>query len=127
MLKETIDQIDAEAVGRFQRTPEFEDDGLDSNTDTHRNALKPHPDCLYGLIGEIARAGSKDTEANPYAIAASALAYFGVAVGRGPYFPIGDDCNHARLNLVHVGPLVVDAKAQPRSWLSTASPKLSRI
>ena len=103
MLKDTLDQIDAEAAGKFQRTPEFEDDGLDSNTDTHRNAPKPQPDCLYGLIGEIARAGSKDTEANPYAIAASAIAYFGVAVGRGPYFPIGDDCNHTRLNFVHVG------------------------
>ena len=103
MFKETLDQIDAEAAGRYQRLPEFEDDGLDSNTDTHRNAPKPHPDCLYGLIGEIARAGSKDTEANPYAIAASAIAYFGVAVGRGSFFPIGDDCNHTRLNLVHVG------------------------
>ena len=71
--------------------------------DTHRNAPRPHADCLYGLIGEIARAGSADTEANAYAIAASALAYLGVAVGRGPYMPIGDDWNHARLFFVHVG------------------------
>ena len=103
MLKKTLNQIDAEAAGRYQRSPEFEGDGLDSYTDTHRNAPKPHPDCLYGLIGEIARAGSKDTEANPYAIGASVLAYLGVAVGRGPYLPIGDYCNHARVNLVHVG------------------------
>lgn len=79
------------------------DDAEESIVDTHRNAPKPHSDCLYGLIGEIARAGSNDTEANPYAIAASALAYLGVAVGRGPYMPIGDDWNHARLNFVHVG------------------------
>jgi hypothetical protein len=103
MFKKTLDQIDAETGGRFQRNPEFDDEGLEGDADTHRNAPKPHPECLFGLIGEIARAGSKDTEANPYAIAASALAYFGVAVGRGPYFPIGDDCNHARLNFVHVG------------------------
>lgn len=75
----------------------------ESTIDTHRNAPKPHTDCLYGLVGEIARAGSNDTEANPYAVAASALAYLSVAVGRGPYMPIGDDWNHARLNFIHVG------------------------
>ena len=79
------------------------DDAEEISVDTHRNAPKPHSDCLYGLIGDIARSGSNDTEANPYAIAASALAYLGVAVGRGPYMPIGDDWNHARLNFVHVG------------------------
>ena len=31
------------------------------------------------------------------------LAYLGAAVGRGPYMPIGDDWNHARLFMVHVG------------------------
>ncbi|MFM9881116.1 MAG: DUF3987 domain-containing protein, partial [Burkholderiaceae bacterium] len=71
--------------------------------DHHRNAPNPHSDCLYGLVGDIARAGSANTEANPYAIAASALAYLGVAVGRGPFMPIGDDWNHARLFFVHVG------------------------
>ena len=76
---------------------------LIEEVDNHRNAPRPDPACLYGLIGDIARAGSADTEANPFAIAASALAYFGVAVGRGPYMPIGDDWNHARLFIVHVG------------------------
>jgi hypothetical protein len=71
--------------------------------DTHRNVPRPDPACLYGLVGDIARAGSDNTEANPYAIAAAALAYLGTAVGRGPYIPIGDDWNHARLFLVHVG------------------------
>lgn len=79
------------------------DDAEEIFIDTHRNAPKPHSDCLYGLIGEIAKAGSNDTEANAYAVAASALAYIGVAVGRGPYMWIGDDWNHARLNFVHVG------------------------
>jgi hypothetical protein len=73
------------------------------DVDHHRNAPQPHPDCLYGLVGEIARAGSENTEANPYGIAAAALAYLGVAVGRGPYMPIGDDWNHARLFFTHVG------------------------
>lgn len=71
--------------------------------DTHRNAPRPDPACLYGLVGDVARAGSTNTEANPFAIAAAMLAYLGAAVGRGPYMPIGDDWNHARLFLVHVG------------------------
>lgn len=71
--------------------------------DTHRNAPRPDPVCLYGLVGDVAQAGSSNTEANPFAIAAAMLAYLGAAVGRGPYMPIGDDWNHARLFMVHVG------------------------
>lgn len=92
-----------EAVGRLDASFTKSDDADEVFVDTHRNAPKPHPDCLYGLVGAIARAGSNDTEANPYAVAAAALAYLGVAVGRGPFMPIGDDWNHARLNFVHVG------------------------
>ena len=68
-----------------------------------RNAPVPDPACLYGLVGDIAHAGSQNTEANPYAVAASAIAYLGSALGRGPYFPVGDDLHHARLFLLHVG------------------------
>jgi putative DNA primase/helicase len=68
-----------------------------------RNAPVPDPACLYGLVGDIALVGSQNTEANPYAVAASAIAYLGAAMGRGPYFPIGDDLHHARLFLLHVG------------------------
>lgn len=71
--------------------------------DTHRNAPRPDPACLYGLVGDVAQAGSNNTEANPFAIAAAMLAYLGTAVGRGPFMPIGDDWNHARLFMVHVG------------------------
>ena len=75
----------------------------DTLADTHRNAPRPDPACLYGLVGDIAQAGSNNTEANAYAVAASALAYLSAALGRGPYIPVGDDCNHARLFLIHVG------------------------
>ena len=71
--------------------------------DNHRNAPRPDPACLYGLVGDIARAGSETTEANPFAIAASAIAYLGVAVGRGPYMPIGNTWHHARFFMLHVG------------------------
>ena|GEM_PF-361514 len=75
----------------------------DVSADTHRNAPRPDRECLYGLVADIAHAGSDNTEANPYAVAAAMLAYLGAALGRGPYMPIGDDCNHARLFLIHVG------------------------
>lgn len=93
-----VEQLDAEIEGHPS--------GLtmsDRDLDNHRNAPRPDPACLYGLIGDIARAGSAETEANPYAIAAAALSYLGAAVGRGPFMPIGDDWNHARLFFVHVG------------------------
>ncbi len=86
-------EIDMKAASQFD----------DSIIDTHRNAPRPDPACLYGLVGDIARAGSNNTEANPYAVAAAMLSYLGAAVGRGPYMPIGDDWNHARLFMVHVG------------------------
>lgn len=71
--------------------------------DNHRNAPRPDPACLYGLVGEIARAGSETTEASAYAVAAAAIAYLGVAVGRGPYMPIGNTWHHARTFGLHVG------------------------
>lgn len=69
----------------------------------HRNAPQPDPACLYGLIGDVARAGSDSTETNAYAIAANFMAYLSCAVGRGVYLPIGNTWHHARLFCLHVG------------------------
>ncbi len=88
------------APARSTRASCLDDDVF---VDTHRNAPRPDPACLYGLVGDVAQAGSNNTEANPFAIAAAMLAYLGAAVGRGPFMPIGDDWNHARLFMVHVG------------------------
>jgi hypothetical protein len=71
--------------------------------DNHRNVPRPDPMCLYGLVGDIANAGSHRTEANTYAVAASALAYLSAALGRKAYIPIGDNLNHTRLFFIHVG------------------------
>lgn len=71
--------------------------------DIHRNAPLPDPKCLYGLVGEVAQAGSESTEANPYAIAANFMAFMSAAVGRGPFMSIGDTQHHARLFTLHVG------------------------
>lgn len=80
------------------------DDHVDDDLpDTHRNAPQPTPICLYGLVGDVARAGSEDTEANPYAIAANFMAYLSCAIGRGPYLPVGNTWHHARLFILHIG------------------------
>ena len=76
-----------------------DDDGLDN----HRNAPRPDPACLYGLVGDVARAGSETTEANPYAVAANFIAFMGCAVGRGPYMPVGNTRHHARQFMLHIG------------------------
>lgn len=70
---------------------------------THRNSPQPDPACLYGLIGDVARAGSDGTETNAYAIAANFIAYLSCAVGRGIYLPIGNTWHHARLFCLHIG------------------------
>lgn len=69
----------------------------------HRNAPLPDAECLYGLIGEVAHAGSDGTETNAYAIAANFMAYLSCAVGRGVYLPIGNTRHHARLFCLHIG------------------------
>lgn len=69
----------------------------------HRNAPQPDAECLYGLIGDVARAGSDGTETNAYAIAANYMAYLSCAVGRGVYLPIGNTRHHARLFCLHIG------------------------
>ena len=71
--------------------------------DNHRNAPRPSPDCLHGLIGDVARAGSASTEANPFAIAANFIAFMGCAVGRGPFMSVGNTWHHARHFFLHIG------------------------
>lgn len=83
------------------RTPE--DDAPDDQPDLHRNAPRPDPACLYGLVGEVARAGSETTEANPFAVALNFLSYLSAAVGRGAYMPVGNTWHHARLFTLHIG------------------------
>ena len=77
--------------------------GDDDSLDNHRNAPRPDPACLYGLVGDVARAGSETTEANPFAVAANFIAFMGCAVGRGPYMPVGNTWHHARQFMLHIG------------------------
>lgn len=87
-----------------EAAPDF--DGYHQQDDVvppHRNAPQPTAECLYGLIGEVARAGSDGTETNAHAIAANFMAYLSCAVGRGVYLPIGNTRHHARLFCLHIG------------------------
>jgi hypothetical protein len=74
-----------------------------AEADHHRNAPKPDPACLYGLVGDIARAAAATTEASPYATAINGLAYIGCGLGRGPYLAVGNTYHHPRLFSLHVG------------------------
>ncbi len=90
----------------------------DDSLDNHRNAPRPDPACLYGLVGDVARAGSDTTEANPYAVAANFIAFMGCAVGRGPYMPIGNTWHHARQFMLHIGRSGRGRKGDAMSLLS---------
>lgn len=75
----------------------------DEALDNHRNAPRPDPACLYGLVGEVARAGGDTTEANPFAVAANFIAFMGCAIGRGPYIAVGNTLHHAVQFMLHIG------------------------
>lgn len=84
--------------------PSFGNEQIDDDSpDTHRNAPQPDPICLYGLVGDVARAGSEGTETNAHAIAANFMAYLSCAIGRGVYLPIGNTRHHTRLFCLHIG------------------------
>ena len=84
-------------------TPVADDEHDAADMAAHRNAPEANPACLYGLIGDVARAGSDDTETSAHAIAANFLVYLSCAVGRGVYLPIGNTRHHARLFCLHIG------------------------
>ncbi len=86
-----------------ERLRQHAEQSEERDDDHHRNVPTPDPACLYGLVGEIARAGAADNEANPYAIALNAMIYVGCAIGRGPFMAIGNTFHHARLFGLHVG------------------------
>nr|WP_261634602.1 hypothetical protein [Cupriavidus gilardii] len=94
-----------DAISPSHAAPPFDnaDDGDGAAMVAHRNAPEADPACLYGLIGDVARAGSDGTETNACAIAANFMAYLSCAVGRGVYLPVGNTRHHARLFCLHVG------------------------
>lgn len=55
------------------------------------------PEALYGLAGEVVRAATKESEADPAAVLATFLTFSGIAMGRGPHIKIADDFHNSRL------------------------------
>ena len=84
-------------------TTASENEASDVPMVAHRNPPQPDPACLYGLIGDVALAGSDTSETNPYAIAANFMAYLSCAIGRSAYLPIGNTWHHTRLFCLHIG------------------------
>lgn len=73
-------------------------------SDPHRNAPRPDPGCLYGLVGDVARAASKaNREVNEHAAALAFMTVLAAGLGRGCYLSVGDDWHHPRLFALHVG------------------------
>ncbi|WP_291981957.1 MULTISPECIES: DUF3987 domain-containing protein [unclassified Candidatus Accumulibacter] len=75
----------------------------DHSADAHRNAPKPNPTMLYGLVGDVGLAAAATTEANRYAAAAAHIALLSAGVGRNVFLPVGNVKHHARIFMLHVG------------------------
>lgn len=60
-------------------------------------------EALTGLAGDIVRAATEESEADPAAVLVTFLTMAGIAIGRGPFIKIADDYHHARLFSAIVG------------------------
>lgn len=81
-----------------------EDEEPEPEPDPHRNAPRPSADCLYGLVGDVARAAHQaNREVNAHAAALGFMVALAAGMGRGPFLRLGDDWHHPRLFALHVG------------------------
>lgn len=60
-------------------------------------------EALYGLPGEVVNVIESHTEADPVALLANILIWFGDAIGRGAFLQVGADRHHANLFAALVG------------------------
>ena len=63
----------------------------------------PAEDAFHGLAGEFLRIVEPHTEADPAAVLAQFLCFFGNAIGRNAFFPVGADQHHGNINAIIVG------------------------
>jgi hypothetical protein len=87
----------------------------------HRNPPRPSEECLYGLVGDVARIGGTEAETNRYAIAANFMAYLSCAIGRSALiFPLAIlGTTHGFSYCILAAP-DADAKATPYHWSSAS-------
>lgn len=60
-------------------------------------------EALHGIVGDIVRAATEHSEADPAAVLATTLTHAGAVIGRDPWVRVADDYHHARLFNVLVG------------------------
>ena len=69
--------------------------------------ISPWPElagpAFRGLAGEIAKAATENSEADPVAVVATALTFAGATFGRNRYYDVGDTAHHGRLFTALVG------------------------
>jgi hypothetical protein len=63
----------------------------------------PDPKAFYGPLGRLALDTQRETEANPLFVLLHLLAFFGVAVGRGPHFIISGSRHYLNLFVALIG------------------------
>lgn len=72
----------------------------------------PTPEAFPGLAGDFVKLWEPHTEADPAALLAQFLTFFGSAVGRQPFFAAGGDDHTTNLELCLVGPTSYGSKGQ---------------
>ena len=83
--------------------------GGPTNGKSDATGIEPHAwpqlqaEAMPGFVGDLVRAATTNSEADPAAITATLLAHAGVVVGRNPAVRVGDDLHHARLFCVIAG------------------------
>jgi hypothetical protein len=63
----------------------------------------PDPKAFHGPLGRLALDTQRETEANPLFVLLHLVVFFGVAVGRGPYFIISGSRHHLNLFVALIG------------------------
>jgi hypothetical protein len=77
---------------------------ISTNSQGSRRFPRKLGDAAYcGLVGDVVRAIEPHTEADPAAVLISLMAMFGNAVGRGPYFVVGDARHATNLFVCVIG------------------------
>jgi hypothetical protein len=72
---------------------------------------------FHGLAGEVTGLIDPQTESDPVAVLGALLVFFGAAVGRGPYRPVGATRHRANLFAVVVGPTSRSRKGTALGWV----------
>lgn len=82
-----VEQMDAEALGPDPNVPP------PRATDI----------MFYGLVGEVGKTASTNTEVNPVAATAAFMSYLSAQIGRDAYLSVGNTFHHASLFTCHIG------------------------